>query len=697
MKDIVLDGFVKNFAESRGFSGRPEHEIFEAFATSSLLRKYHQSDILDIEDDVLVGGGGDGGIDSVVVLVNGRPAMTKQDVDFFVERLHRLEVEFIFVQAKASPAFNSADIGAFGFGVEQFFAAVGNSDPRVAFNSNVRQIIDLTCYVYEQSIYMEKNPRCYLYYVTTGDWTDAVEPRGRIDHTLHTLRQTNLFLDVQVKPIGASLLKDLYRALERAVIGDVEFSRAAVFPKITGVDDAYIGLLPGDEFIRLVSTDDGQLNRNLFYDNVRDYQGNNPVNDEIGRTLKNDDHRSNFALLNNGVTIVARSIKRIGDTFQISDFQIVNGCQTTHILFENRHNVQANTFVPVKLVATNDSEIVAQVVKATNNQTAVLPEALESLMPFHKELEDFYNTREAGIDATERIFYERRSKQYAMDRVSQANIVTLTKQIKSFIGMFLDEPHSHPRYYGELLKSYAGRIFANDHGPEPYYASGVALGYVERWLNASTDQRDLRPYKYQLLMLLRIMISGLDVPKLNGRDISAYSLKIGDTIRRSDAGTNTFGRATAVLRESLVRFRERNRDRGDTQRNPPHRLRAFTEQLKSDYRRTQSTETARLADQASGVGSSSKTASSLGSEEVGDLLWYDAWRNYGFIRKHGGGSIFVHQSEIGGIPWHLRTAGTRVRYTVAQDPKADSPGAVVASRVKLVKLELAVEKHQIKP
>ena len=195
-------------------------------------------------------------------------------------------------------------------------------------------------------------------------------------------------------PVDAELLKTIYRELERGVVRTVELNRTAVFPRIDGVDDAYVGLLPGDEFLKLVSTTDGELNRELFYDNVRDFQGNNPVNNEINHTLADEARRRNFPLLNNGVTIVARSITRRGDSFTISDFQIVNGCQTTHVLFQNKASMDADTFIPIKLVATNDSQVVAEVIKATNRQTAVHPEALESLSPFHKELEDFlHHTR----------------------------------------------------------------------------------------------------------------------------------------------------------------------------------------------------------------------------------------------------------------------------------------------------------------
>lgn len=240
---------------------------------------------------------------------------------------------------------------------------------------------------------MQRNPRCCLYYVSTGTWQDDPEPRARLEDGKRRLESLNYFSEVSVAPVDAERLKTVYRELERGVVKEVEFSKTAVFPRIPGVAEAYIGLLSGDQFIRLVTTDEGNFNGELFYDNVRDFQGHNPVNREIAKTIADRNARSRFLLLNNSVTIVARSINRTGDTFKISDFQVVNGCQTTHMLIQNRSAVDASTYVPVKLVVTDDSQVITEVIKATNNQTAVLPEALESLTPFHKELEDFYTAQ----------------------------------------------------------------------------------------------------------------------------------------------------------------------------------------------------------------------------------------------------------------------------------------------------------------
>lgn len=683
MNDLVLEGFVSNYADSRGLSELPTPTVFEAFATSSMLRKYHQTDTSGIEDDVLIGGSGDGAMDAIAILVNGRLINSEQDLDFFVETHGMLDVEFAFVQAKTSAKFNAADMGSFIFGVDQFFKSALNMSQNISFNDEVQQRIDLTSGIFRQTIKMQKNPKCSLYYVTTGRWTSEPEPSGRVKHGRESLKSTNLFSEVRVIPVDAELLKSTYRELERSVVKEVEFIRTTTFPKIDGVREAYIGLLAGDEFIKLVSTDEGDLNRSLFYDNVRDFQGYNPVNREIEHTLGNDELRNSFPLLNNGITIIARSIKRIADTLQITDFQIVNGCQTTHVIFHNKHMVGSEIFVPVKIVATEDTQVVNEVIKATNRQSAVLPEALESLTPFHRELEDTYRARESRRDLGERIYYERRSKQYLMEQIPSTNIVSLTAQIKSFIGMFLDEPHSHPRYYGELLKAYEGRIFAPDHRPEPYYASGVSILLVDRWLNSRSAWRDLRQYRYQILMLLRMSISGVKIPQINSNGIASYSLKIVDTLRDPMHGQKEFENAIGKLTDCLDRFGGRTRPRyGIGERNPPHRRREFTQHLKNENLDRGHVPIPRTPTQSIDAISPRRRHERPNERKRGRIKVFDDAKRYGFIENKGDVDMFVHETQMRGVPYHLRVGGIDVTFVVEESPT--NPGMMMASDVQLV-------------
>lgn len=646
MKDIVLRGFVNNFAEDRRYIDQDESILFEAFAISSILRKLHHvdpSDLIDL-DDSLTGGSEDGGIDAIAILVNGRLARTKDEVNYSIEKLRRLDVEFVFIQATISSEFKAEKIGTFVHGVAQFFA----QEPSIPFSEDIEEIRQLKNYVYEKSINMENNPKCYLYYVAAGSWNNNPQPNARLKDGKNQLTELNLFSLVESVPVDAERLKTIYRELKKGSVKEVEFSKVAVFPLIDGVREAYLGLLAGHEFIKLVETAEGDLNRDLFYDNVRDFQGHNPVNQDIEKTLTNDEAIGRFPLLNNGVAIVARSINRTGDIFKLSDFQIVNGCQTAHVLYQNKASVKnSEAFVPVKLVVTDDSDVITEVIKATNRQTPVLPEALESLSPFHKELEDFYNVEQANREKENRIYYERRSKQFAFDGIKPSNIVTLTTQIKSFVAMFLDEPHSHPRYYGELLRAYESRIFVHNHKPSAYYASGIASLTVERLFNSGLLPRNMKRWKYHILMLLRIQIGGASIPQFNSGRIDEYALKVVGGLIAEDVCIKNCSIAIETIQRTLGSFE-------NTSREHPSRLRDFTLKLR------------KLVMPSDGLKENVKSEPEVGVEEKGAILWYDESRNYGFIERDLGDTIFVHAGEISGIPWHLRKPGTQVAYRVGK-------------------------------
>lgn len=569
MNDPVLEGFIEDFANDRGLKCGEEDlpRTFEAFSAYCILRKYHQLETNDIEHEVLVSGKGDGGLDAISILVNGCPVKSIEDIDYFLDKRGHAEVDFVFVQSKLSSNFDSADIGQFLYGVQQFFSA----NPGIVFNSEVTDLKATSDYIFRHVIRMRSLPTCFLYYATTGKWRDAPEPTNRLAHGCDQLKELNLFDDVFTQPIDGDLLKSTYRELKHHIEKEIEFPNSAIFPDIQDVQQAYIGLLSGDQFVKLISRDDGELNRELFYSNIRDFQGDNAVNEEIHQTLLSADRRNNFPLLNNGITIVARSIVRTGNHFLISGCQIVNGCQTTHVLYLNRDRVDERTFIPVKLVATDSSQAIAEIIKANNRQTAVLPEAWASLTAFHKELEDFYG-HNALRDKGERIYYERRSKQYMFDRIKSRNIITLSRQIQSFISMFLDEPHSHHRYYGELLDSYKRRLFLKDHRPDPYYASGVSLVAVERLFNGGAIDQNLNQYKFHILMLLRIGIAGPDVPMFNSRRISKYATSVINCVRDEERLLEECTRASFTIREGLKKFEYGQRSGG----NPPYRRADFT-------------------------------------------------------------------------------------------------------------------------
>jgi len=87
--------------------------------------------------------------------------------------------------------------------------------------------------------------------------------------------------------------------------------------------------------VKLVTDDEGDIRKTLFFDNVRDFQGDNEVKSRH-RTNPDLFGDSHFCVLNNGITAVAGDLSVTGYRFTLRDFQIVNGCQTSHILHKHR-------------------------------------------------------------------------------------------------------------------------------------------------------------------------------------------------------------------------------------------------------------------------------------------------------------------------------------------------------------------------
>jgi hypothetical protein len=264
---------------------------------------------------------------------------------------------------------------------------------------------------------------------------------------------------------------------------------------------SFVGSLSASEYINLISDSDGNLQKNLFEDNVRDYQGANKVNADIESTLKDKNIQAALAILNNGITIIAKKIDPVGTKLKLTDFQIVNGCQSSHVLYEQRAKVKPDTHVVIKCIETTDQELAARVIKATNKQTIVTDEAFESLSPFHRDLEDFYNAHTGRIENP--IHYERRSKQYeGVPNVKASQVVTLASQINAYVATVLGQPHSTHRYYGELLAANRSKLFNTKDSMEPYYLASLMLNRLERAFRSGQIDRSLKRYKYQILYML---------------------------------------------------------------------------------------------------------------------------------------------------------------------------------------------------
>ena len=534
----IVATLLKEFSSEFGLQGLEEFKQFEFFATHLTAGRASAESIA--LDHVVLGSGGDGGMDAVAIIVNGALVEDVSDVDELLGKNNFVDASFIFVQAETSSSFDGQKISNFGYGVKEFF----NSADVRGWSADLRRLAAVKERVYELSGRFRVNPVCKLYYVTTGVWSDDTNLARRMESVKTDLNNLQLFSSVDFEPIGAARLQQLYRETKSSVERTFEFPTKATLPAIDGVSEAYLGFLSAPVFLSLVEDEWGDVLPGIFYDNVRDWQGLNQVNSEIKETLESS-AKSRFAVMNNGVTLIAKRLRTTGNRFHIADYQIVNGCQTSNVLHACGGSADETVMVPVRIISTEDEAVIASIVKATNRQTEVKTEQLIALSDFQKQLEQFFKSHPDG----QQLYYERRSKQYAAASVEKTRIITPSSLVRSFASMFLEEPHRASRSPHRVFEKVGADIFNTAHKSEPYYVSALAYYRLEYLFRNGAIDRSFRRVRNEVLLAFRVM-NLPQVPKLQSNKIVSLCDGLAELLWDSQKADATFAAAAHVVYEA---------------------------------------------------------------------------------------------------------------------------------------------------
>lgn len=532
---------MSQFLESEQIKETELSKQFELFASYCAIAQ-HYSETYNVED-IITGDGGDSGIDAMAIIVNGKMITSKEEIDDLVELNKVLyDINFIFVQAKSSSKFDYSLMGTFGVGVKDFFS----ERPQMIRNCQIQDKNSIVTYVFSKMKYAKNKPNCYLYYISTGKWVDDKNCMGRINIAVSDLEMLSILANVKYIPVDADLLQKYYRSTIDATETEIEFNDRVILPEIQNVKQAFLGYLSHTEYLKLIVGENGDIRKNVFYDNVRDFQGDNPVNNEISETVCIDPNK--FILFNNGVTIICKQLKNNHrNQFILTDYQIVNGCQTSHVLYNSRNNITSDLQIPVKLIETNDDETVNRIIKATNRQTEVTNDQLIALNEFHRKLEAFYS----AIPLKERLYYERRSKQYNYDpNIEKVRIVSIGTQIKSVASMFYDKPHLASRFYGKVLNSVKD-MFNEEHQLLPYYTCAYTLYRLEYLFRNKLLSLQYRKFKYHILMMLKYSIVPEDIPNMNSNKIEKVCNDILKVVKCNTSLTNEVKKLTSILDKNV--------------------------------------------------------------------------------------------------------------------------------------------------
>ncbi len=502
--DRITESNLTDFVANSGYLKQDLEVQFEHFVNYCVVSGEHH-DTFDL-DSINCGAGGDTALDGIAIFVNGAIIDNEQEVEDLISRNGYLEVKILLIQSKTSAKFDMGEIRNFLFGSRDLFSANG-SMPR---NEKIKYKAQIIQFILQNGNKMRKRIVCNLYYATTGSWRDSNNLSTQIGLEVEQMENMNIFEKIIFSPIDANELHKKYQNTKNSISITFEFPKKIALPAIPGIKQSYIGVIKALDYIKVISDESENILKKIFYDNVRDYQGENEVNSEIKATLsRNSKHM--FAVLNNGITIITDNLTVLGDVFTMKDYQIVNGCQTSYILFNERQKLDENVFVPLKVIESGNEEITNEIIKATNQQTAITKEELNALTSFEKKLEDFYGT----FKGKQALYYERRSGQYNRNSaIERVRIINRETQVKVIAAVFFSLPHLAGRYHKQLRENHSKNIFKDDHSPLAYYATAYTYYRVDFLLRNNLISIS-RNFRYHLVWGIWIYFSDGSLHGLN--------------------------------------------------------------------------------------------------------------------------------------------------------------------------------------
>ena len=532
--DRVSENLLNEFSSERGLSHLPEDKRFEHFVAFITIGQ-HFGNAFDTEE-VLVGAAA--GIDAIATIINGNLVTDAESIEESYGT-DELDVTFVIVQADRGANFDTGKIGTFGYAAVDFFS----DQPKLPRNDQMIEAARIMAEVYNHSSkFTRGNPICRLYFATTGKIVEDQTLNARKSTVVSDLEATNLFREVTFNVLGADSIQRLYRQTRNAISREFIFDRYVIIPALPEITGAYIGFLPVKEFIRIISDDNGEIIPGLFRSNPRDWLDYNKVNSEIKNTLTSD-AKSRFVLMNNGITIIAREVRSTSSRFFISDYQIVNGCQTSHILIEQADKNDESIMVPVRLIGTKNEDVIKSIIRATNRQTEVSEDQFFALEEFPRQLEEFFK----AFPLPQRLYYECRSRQYERDSIEKTRVITQANVIRSFAAMFLNEPHRTTRNFAALKAKVGKQIFGKEHRKEPYYTAAFALYKLEYLFRGQRLEPKFKPARYHILLAMRLLGNPGSLPQVNSHDMMRYCETLIEILSDSNRADELIGRAVKAV------------------------------------------------------------------------------------------------------------------------------------------------------
>lgn len=431
---IVLNSLFSDFCTAE-YPGEQPDDVFETYGAIQVLKpKELTAEELSAG---IVDGDKDGGVDSFFVFLNGAllspddPVLVPGDASlkhigphpelevFLVQSKNRSKWEESVWEHLLSSLSNLLDASADDTQLEQLYRtavvertgilrravlSLGSKFPKVTF----------------RLVYVTRAPE--------GNLTATVRARAEQVAALVRSRLTS-GAEVSAEHIGASAL---YR------LAGTEHSSPGIlkFRELMRESDSFVGVVTLKDYLSFVRNGAGALREELFDFNVRDYEGDNLVNQAIAETLSTNDS-TEFWWLNNGVTILGDHVDSPQQVLTISRPLVVNGLQTSHVLHRAEREglfapARLDNGVLVRVIVSDDEDVRDRIIAGTNRQTRVPAPALYATQELQRDIEKFLLVHEW--------YYERRKNRYRNQGKPAKRRITINLLAQAMISLMLGQP-----------------------------------------------------------------------------------------------------------------------------------------------------------------------------------------------------------------------------------------------------------------
>lgn len=268
--------------------------------------------------------------------------------------------------------------------------------------------------------------------------TLSIQAKDDLDVGIEEIKNTT-GNEIKVIAIDKKKICDLFDKKEKKNALSIEMKYSALAPSYNIGEEvkSWMGMANAKEIITACK-DHMDV---VFDENIRNYEGDNDVNEGIIKTASDETESKNFFFYHNGIVFICNKCNlSIGNQMaNMTSAAIVNGCQTVVSIKKafDSNTLKDNVFIPIRIIETTDMDLRANITEYLNSQTKIRDSYFLANNTFIRKLQN---------DLISKGYYlERLTNEYSykhslgkIQEYEKSKVLPLEKTVQIYIAYFDD-------------------------------------------------------------------------------------------------------------------------------------------------------------------------------------------------------------------------------------------------------------------